>query len=89
MPESQRPTPAPAQVDAVRVVGVGTAGWFVAFCILLVVRHGEWLWTSLAGWVLGLIGLPLIVAQRRAAARRGTGNSDRSRELGQFNDPPR
>jgi hypothetical protein len=35
-----------------------------------------WLWTALAGWVLGLIGLS-IYAWQRAAARRGTKGSSR------------
>lgn len=73
MPESRpsRPSPEPLQVDAGRVVAAGAVLWFVAFCVLLVVGgHRLWLWTTLAGWVLGLIGLVLARLQRRAAARR-------------------
>ena len=67
-------------VNAVAVVGLGSAAWLVAFFVLLAVREqvgAQWMWTALAGAVLGLIGLPVIFAQRRAAARRGVGNSDR------------
>ena len=54
-------------VDARRVVGVGTALFFVAFVALLpfwswLGEHGHrvWLWTCLAGWVLGAAAWPLI-----------------------------
>lgn len=58
------------------VLWLGTALWFLAFCVLLVARLGfdvatsVWLWTCLAGWVFGLIGM-MIVFWQRAAARRG------------------
>lgn len=58
------------------VLAVGTALWFVAYCVLLVARYGHhvatgiWLPTCLAGWILGLIGTGVTYWQR-AAARRG------------------
>ncbi|HVX44341.1 MAG TPA: DUF2530 domain-containing protein [Mycobacteriales bacterium] len=74
MPE--RPATEPLEVNASLVVAIGTAAWFVAFCILLPLHDRvdhQWIWTALAGWALGLIGLPLIRAQRRAAERRRAG----------------
>jgi Protein of unknown function (DUF2530) len=69
------PPPLPRRlVDLRPVTWVGTAVWFVAFCVLLVTRlafhAGEpiVLWTCLAGWVLGLIGL-VIVRKHRAEGR--------------------
>lgn len=63
------------------VVVPGTALWFVGFVVLLFFigdlrAHDAmiWLWTFLAGWVLGLIGLAIYFWQRRAA-RRGTRGS--------------
>jgi hypothetical protein len=69
----------PIRADALHVVLVGTAGWVIAVVVLLFARgsHDSWLWTALAGAGLGLLGIPLIAAQRRTAARRGMGNTDR------------
>jgi hypothetical protein len=65
------PPPLPARwVDMRPIVTVGTALWFVGFCVLLVVRFaghhatGNLLWTCLAGWVLGLIGAAIVYRQR-------------------------
>jgi hypothetical protein len=66
-------TPPPMQVNTRRVVMVGTGLWFVAFVVLLpfygwLGDHGHrvWLWTCLAGWVLGLIGLAIASRHRKA-----------------------
>lgn len=54
----------------------GTGLWFLIFCVFLVVRYtdlaepGVWLWTSLAGWVLGLMGMSIMWWQHSAARRR-------------------
>jgi hypothetical protein len=52
----------------------GTAIWFVAFVVLLFfipeLQANDamvWLWTCLAGFVLGLMGLTVYSLQRRAA----------------------
>jgi hypothetical protein len=70
MPDYARP-PA-VQMNTGRIVLVGTAIWFVAFLALLpfygwLGRHGHrvWLWTCLAGWILGLIGYAIIGRHRR------------------------
>jgi MFS family permease len=54
-------------VNARKVVLLGTAAFFIAFLVLLpfwswLSDHGHrvWLWTALAGWILGLAALPLI-----------------------------
>lgn len=73
MPEQRRLVqPPPVQMNARRVVAVGTTLWFIAFVALLpfygwLGRHDHriWLWTCLAGWVLGIIGLLLIMRHRR------------------------
>jgi hypothetical protein len=64
--------PAAVQLDARRVVAVGTGLWFVAFLALLpfwtwLGRHDHrvWLWTCLAGGVLGLVGYVLMAKHRR------------------------
>lgn len=65
------------------VVYVGTAAWFVALVVLLIARYGYdagppiWLWTALAGFVLGLIGIPIMLWQRRAS-RRGARGAQRN-----------
>jgi hypothetical protein len=54
-------------VDARRVLLTGTAGFALAFLVLLPWwswlgehQHRVWLWTALAGTVLGLVSLPLV-----------------------------
>ncbi len=66
-------TPPAVQINARRIVAVGTGIWFVAFVALLpfwnwLHQHGHriWLWTCLAGWLLGLIGLSIMLRHRRA-----------------------
>lgn len=70
-----RPPPEPLEVNAVLVVAIGVALWFGGLCVLLVLRlargaaaetgHREWLWTSLAGWLLGMLGLYLTWRRQR------------------------
>jgi uncharacterized protein DUF2530 len=61
------------QINARRIVAIGTAIWFLAFVALLPFwnwldehDHRIWLWTCLAGWVLGLLGLAVMLRHRRA-----------------------
>lgn len=63
--------PPAVEVNSRRVVLIGTAIWFVAFVVLLpfygwLGRHDHrvWLWTCLAGWVLGLCGAALMRKHR-------------------------
>lgn len=64
--------PPAVQINARRIVAVGTVLWFVAFVVLLPFwgwlgdhDHRIWLWTCLAGWVLGLLGLAVMLRHRR------------------------
>nr|WP_298181123.1 DUF2530 domain-containing protein [Saccharomonospora sp.] len=69
-----RPTPElPTSVVSLWIpVTGGTAAWLIAFVVLLVTGvHGVWLWTTLAGVGLGLVGMAIMVWQR-AASRRGS-----------------
>ena len=66
-------TPPAVAINARRIVAAGTLLWFVAFVVLLPFwtwlgehHHRIWLWTSLAGWVLGLLGLAVMKRHRRA-----------------------
>ncbi|HSY16578.1 MAG TPA: DUF2530 domain-containing protein, partial [Jatrophihabitantaceae bacterium] len=59
--EPPAPPIEPIQVNSRPIVVVGTAIWFVMFVVLLPFygtlgthHHRVWLWTSLAGWLLGL-----------------------------------
>jgi hypothetical protein len=61
------------RINARRIVAVGTGLWFVAFVVLLPFYgwlgdhgHRNWLWTALAGWLLGLLGLAVMSRHRRA-----------------------
>jgi hypothetical protein len=66
-------TPPPARINTRRIVLAGTLLWFVAFVALLPFygwlgdhHHRSWLWTCLAGWLLGLLGLAIMSRHRRA-----------------------
>ena len=69
---------APAlDLDAVRTVRVGTALWVLALIILLPFKqqladagNTWWLWTCVAGTVLGLMGV--VHTTRRRARRAGS-----------------
>ncbi|EHR52927.1 Protein of unknown function (DUF2530) [Saccharomonospora marina XMU15] len=51
---------------------LGTVLWFLAFAVLLITGvRGVWLWTTLAGGGLGIVGMGIMLWQR-AAARRGS-----------------
>lgn len=72
MPRPLRPAPEPLDVNAAKVIVIGTAGFLVAFVALLpfsgrLADAGQlvWLWSALAGWVLGLLGLWIAIRQQR------------------------
>jgi hypothetical protein len=67
-----RARPAAVQANPRPVIFVGTAAFFIGFVVLLPFYgwlgehdHRVWLWTCLAGWVLGLAGLTLMRKHRR------------------------
>jgi hypothetical protein len=69
----------PLDVDGVRTVTVGVGLWLLGFLALLPfygrlqdAGRGWWLWTCLAGFGLGLLGLEYCRRRKRARdARRG------------------
>ncbi|MBO0839523.1 MAG: DUF2530 domain-containing protein [Sciscionella sp.] len=68
------PPPLPQRLVDIRpLLGIGTGAWFIAFVVLLLGDRGEWMWTSLAGWLLGIAGFAVAWWQRTAAdsGRRG------------------
>jgi hypothetical protein len=78
------PPPLPQRLLALPpVVYVGTSLWLVAVVVLLIARYGYdatppiWLWTALAGFSLGLVGIPVMIWQRRAS-RRGSRGAQRN-----------
>jgi hypothetical protein len=67
-----RTRPSAVQANPRPVILVGTVIFFVGFVVLLPFyswlgehHHRVWLWTCLAGWVLGLVGLTLMRKHRR------------------------
>jgi hypothetical protein len=73
---ARRPEPEPLETDDLKVVGVGTILWGLAFAGLFVIRDGleedgrGWLlWSCLAGFGLGLLGLWYVQRRRNALAQ--------------------
>jgi hypothetical protein len=79
-PGERRPAPPPKEADDRQVTAVITAGWAIAFGVVVVVRHSLptdarwWVWTCAFGLAMGLFGLwyvPFLKRHRaRLAARR-------------------
>jgi hypothetical protein len=70
------PPPLPPRLLALApIVHVGTGIWLVAALALAIAHYGfnavpaVWLWTSVAGAGLGILGAGVIAWQRHAAAR--------------------
>jgi hypothetical protein len=80
-PGERRPAPPPKEADDRQVTAVITAGWAIAFAVVLAVRRSLpvgaswWVWTCAFGLGMGLFGLwyvPFLKRHRaRLAARRG------------------
>lgn len=69
--------PPAADTDARPVVLIGSALFFLGFLALLFCygwlgehHHRVWLWTCLAGWILGLVGWALMSKHRREGRTR-------------------
>ncbi|WP_436493509.1 DUF2530 domain-containing protein [Actinokineospora sp. HUAS TT18] len=70
------PPPLPARLLALApIVYVGTGVWFLVAVALLVVDTipRVWLWTAVSGATLGILGILIILWQRRAAQRGSKG----------------
>jgi uncharacterized membrane protein YfcA len=72
VPERELVQPPAVRMNTGRIVAVGTSLFFVAFVALLPFygwlgdhHHRIWLWTALAGWVLGIIGWMIMLRHRR------------------------
>ncbi len=77
----------PLDVTGTRSVAVGTIAWAVAFLALLPFTaglrddgNGDWLWTCLAGVVLGIVGW--WYCDRRARRLRAAPAADRETDPG-------
>ena len=72
---SRVPAPPPLEANDLLVTAVGTAGWAVALVVLLVLRNQIppaerwWIWTCVAGVVMGLFALWYVPRLKRARAR--------------------
>jgi hypothetical protein len=72
VPDRPLVTPPAVRMHTQRIVTLGTIAFFVVFVALLPAygwlgthHHRIWLWTCLAGWLLGLVGSALMIKHRR------------------------
>jgi Protein of unknown function (DUF2530) len=63
--------PEPVKINSVPIIATGTALWFIGFVVLLPFyrtlgahHHRIWLWTCLAGFILGFAGYLLMRKHR-------------------------
>jgi multisubunit Na+/H+ antiporter MnhE subunit len=82
---TRRPSPPPLEANDELVTAVITVGWAVALVVLLVLRDqlpaGErwWIWTCLAGLVMGLFGLWYVPRVKRSRARAAAARQEQAR----------
>ena len=75
MTRSRRPTPPPLEANDQLVTAVFTVAWAVALVVLLILREQIpaderwWIWTCVAGLVMGLFGLWYVPRLKRSRAR--------------------
>jgi len=75
MPSDRRPAPPPLEANDQLVTGIITASWAVALLVLFLLRSHLspgarwWLWTCVAGLVMGLFGLWYVPRLKRSRAR--------------------
>ena len=96
MKESRPAPPPPLEANDKVVTGTITAGWAVALIVLLIVRDSLpagarwWLWTCVAGLVMGLFGLwyvPHLQRGRARAAARRAAQRDQGADQGAQSAP--
>jgi hypothetical protein len=80
----RQPDPEPLDVDAVTIVTLGTAVWGALLLVSLAFGsrlradgHGWWIWTSLAGLLLGFVGIAYCRRQRDSVRRSTADPSQR------------
>ncbi len=85
---ARRPDPAPLVTDDRRALLVGTLVWGVLLVAAVATRshlqadgHGWWVWTPVAGIIMGLLGLRY-VTRRRARAAISQARAARTQEGG-------
>ena len=75
MARTRHPAPPPLEANDQLVTAVFTAGWAVALVVLLILRdqipadERWWIWTCVAGLVMGLFALWYVPRMKRARAR--------------------
>lgn len=77
MTRPSRPTPAPVEVDDVKIIAACTGLWLIALVVLLVGfrdaldRRGQgWvIWAGVAGFVLGVLGVAYCARRKRRLVR--------------------
>ncbi len=80
--------PPPKEADDRAVTAVITGGWAIALVVLLIVRDSVpagslwWLWTCVAGLVMGLFGLWYVPVLRRGRARAAGTRQPSARDSG-------
>lgn len=83
MTSERRPAPPPLEANDQLVTAVITVAWGVALLVLFLLRDqlpGNarwWLWTCLAGLVMGLFGLWYVPHLKRSRARAAGRRADR------------
>ena len=88
-PGQRRPAPPPKEADDRQVTAVITAGWAIAFGIVVAVRHSLptdarwWVWTCAFGLAMGLFGLWYVPFLKRHRARLAA----RRAQLDEVSDP--
>jgi uncharacterized protein DUF2530 len=83
-----RPAPPPREADDRLVTAVITAAWAIALVVLLIARDSVpagsrwWVWTCVAGLVMGLFGLWYVPRLKRGRARAAAGRQLSAPESG-------
>ena len=76
MSRTLRPAPPPLEANDELVTAIFTAAWAVALVVLLILRdripadQRWWIWTCVAGLVMGLFALWYVPRVKRARTRR-------------------
>ena len=76
MSSARRPAPPPLEANDQAVTAVITVAWAIALVVLLILDNQLpdsqrwWIWTCLAGVVMGLFGLWYVPTLKRARGRK-------------------